>query len=100
MDYEEQLNGKSEEIVQFIVDELEGIERTEFFRQHIKRTVRKVKVAKGEPVVTDDTKLKEVFHSAMIGMQMHTDQLSYDQFRRIYDEVVNQLKPQDEDTLL
>lgn len=100
MDYENKLNGECEEIVQEMVDELQDIERTEFFRSSMKRTVRKVKIAKGEPVITNDTNLKTAFHSAMINMQLDTDQMSYDRFRLIYDEVVKQLKPKDEDVLL
>lgn len=100
IDYEEKLQGECGEVVQAMVDELKDIERTEFFRQHIKRTTRKVKIAKGEPVVTDDTSLQTAFHSAMINMQLDTDQMSYDRFKLIYDEVVKQLKPFNEDAIL
>lgn len=99
-DHESKLEGECGDIVQEMVDELRHIEKTEYFRQNIKRTVRKVKVSKGEPVLTNDTDLKTAFHAAMINMQLDTDQMGYDRFKLIYDEVVKQLKPVEEDTLV
>ena len=98
-DHQDTLTGEAAEIVQEFVDELRTIERTELMRQHIKRTVRKVKIAKAEPIVVDDTDLKTAYHTAMLNMQLDTDQMSYDRFRLIYDEVVRQIKPVDEDAL-
>lgn len=82
-----EMNDEQVSVINDMIDELERIEHGVIIENAQKRTKRRAKVLNARPLKENDENLKAAYHVAMLNRQASVDEMSYDTFKLLYDDI-------------
>ena len=92
----ESMTSEQQDLIHNLVAELKDIEDSAILELSSRKAKRRAKILKARPLKESDDEFKTAFHAAMAMRQITTDEMDYDLFKTIHDEMKNILDSRDE----
>ena len=80
------------DVINDIIDELENLEQSVIVEKSQKRAKRRAKVLKAMPLKENDENIQAAYHVAMLNRQVSTDDIPYETFKLLYDDITSILR--------
>ncbi len=79
-------------VINDMIGELEKLETGVIIEKSQKRARRRARILKAQPLKTNDDELQAAFHVATLNRQISLDDIPYESFKLLYDDITNILR--------